>query len=484
MNRRSLYWKLALAFILVAITTAGLVAIFIRVTSTTSLTQLIIDQQRYDLQQSLQEYYTTKGTWESVARDWQQLQQNPNASLNQPTPNPNLNPQARVFSPSGSGLPPSGGRSRRSFFGLADTQGVVLVSMNQSEPVGAQLSPEILKTGTPVMVSGKQVGTILSPQPQQQVQPGFNPEETLFLERTNQALYLAIAVALLVALLMGVFLARTLTRPLRALTQAAQAIAQGDLEQQVEVNSRDEIGQLATAFNKMSQEVAQANLLRRRMTADIAHDLRTPLTVIAGYVESMRDGVLKPTTERLSLIYSEIERLQNLVGDLRVLSQADAGELPLNPQNLAPIGLLDRAAALFQHHAERSQVHLRVEAEAGLPEIRVDEARLMQVMDNLISNALRYTPENGEIVLGARRSQGQVELTVHDTGSGIAAEELPLIFNRFYRADSSRHSETGESGLGLAIVKALVEAHQGKVWAESLPGQGTTIHIELPAVVS
>jgi signal transduction histidine kinase len=477
MIRRSLYWKLALAFMLVAITTAGLVAVFMRVTSTTSLTQLIIDQQRYDLQQSLEEYYTSKGSWDSVAYDWQRLEQKPNTNLNPQNPST----QGKYPLPNdGSGKPPNGDRSRRSFFGLADAKGMVLVSMSQNEPAGTQLSQDILKAGTPISVNGKQVGTILSPQPQQP-QPGFNPEENLFLDRTNQALYLAVAVALLVALLMGIFLARTLTQPLRALTLAAQNIAQGDLEQQVKVNSKDEIGRLASAFNTMSQEVAQANLLRRRMTADIAHDLRTPLTVIGGYVESMRDGILKPTTERLSLIYGEIERLQHLVGDLRVLSQADAGELPLNPQHIAPKSLLDRAAALFQHHAERHLVHVRVEAEPELPEIRVDEARLMQVMDNLISNALRYTPENGEIVLGGRRRENRVELTVRDTGSGIAAEELPMVFNRFYRADSSRHSETGESGLGLAIVKAFVEAHGGKVWAESTPGQGTTIFIDLPA---
>jgi len=141
-------------------------------------------------------------------------------------------------------------------------------------------------------------------------------------------------VALLVALVMGIFLARTLTHPLQELTRAAQNITQGQLEQQVKVNSKDEIGQLAASFNQMSQEVARVNLLRKRMTADIAHDLRTPLTVIGGYIESMRDGILLPTKDRLSLIYTEIERLQLLVSDLRMLSQVDAGELPLNPQQI------------------------------------------------------------------------------------------------------------------------------------------------------
>lgn len=464
--RKSLYWKLALAFMLVAITTAGLVAVFIRANSTVSLTQLILDQQRYDLQQALQEYYAVNGSWEGVIRNWQQIQEVPGS----------LTTQTNRFGPDGGNQPPAG-RSRRNLFGLADARGAVIVPVNPGIGVGEKLAKDDLQAETPVMVSGKQVGTILMAKQQ----PGLNPEETLFLERTNQALYLAVLVALLVALLMGIVLAHTLSHPLQALTKAAQSIAQGQLEQQVRVGSQDEIGQLAIAFNQMSQEVARANQMRRRMTADIAHDLRTPLTVIGGYVESMRDGILKPTAERLSLIYTEIERLQNLVGDLRMLSQADAGELPLNPQRIVPKNLLDRVAALFQHHAGRYRVNLRVEAIENLPEIRVDEARMMQVMDNLVSNALRYTPEGGEIVLSAQAHQGNLDLTVRDTGSGIAAEELPYIFDRFYRADSSRHTETGESGLGLAIVKALVEAHGGKVWAESAPGEGTSIHIDLPS---
>ncbi len=291
---------------------------------------------------------------------------------------------------------------------------------------------------------------------------------------------MAIGVALLVALVIGYLLTRTLTRPLKALTSAAQNIASGQLEQQVEVKSKDEIGQLADSFNRMSQEVVRVNQMRRQMTADIAHDLRTPLTVIAGYIESMRDGVLKVTPERLDLIYSEIERLQILVGDLRMLSQADSGELPLHIQKLSPRYLLKRATELFQHHADQQKVTLRMKAAEDLPKISVDEDRMMQVLDNLVSNALRYTPSGGRITLAAQKRDQEVEITIQDNGSGIPSAELPQIFDRFHRADKSRHSENGESGLGLAIVKALVESHHGRVWADSTPGKGTTIHIALP----
>ena len=228
------------------------------------------------------------------------------------------------------------------------------------------------------------------------------------------------------------------------------------------VVTSDEIGQLATAFNRMSSEVARSNQLRRQMTADIAHDLRTPLTVIAGYVESMRDGVLRPTPQRFDLIYSEIERLQNMVGDLRMLTQVDAGELRLNPQPIVPSTILEHAADLFQHRAGQQNVSLSVASAPALPAIPVDEARLMQIMDNLISNALRYTPAGGSITLAAQPHPDGVEISVTDTGTGIPKEELEHIFDRFHRVDKSRHSEGNESGLGLAIVKALVEAHNGR----------------------
>jgi two-component system sensor histidine kinase BaeS len=463
---KSLYGRLTLAFMLVAFTTAVLVALFIRLTSANRLMQFVIEQQRSSLEQALSAYYATNGSWEGVEQNWRQLQ-----SRTFPTPDAaaaNRLPQ--------NNRPPGGG-PEGNLLGLADAQGTVIVSVDPEYPPGSQLPANQIKAGTPVLVNGQQVGTILTAS-----RPtGFNPQEAQFLQRTNQALIYAMLGALLVALLMGLVLSRTLASPLRALTEAARKITQGQLQQQVDVRSNDEIGQLAAAFNHMSQEVARVNQSRRQMTADIAHDLRTPLTVISGYIESMRDGVLKPTTQRLSLIYTEIERLQNLVGDLRMLSLADAGELSLNPQLISPGTLLERAADLFRHQAEGQGVQIDVRANGDLPEIRVDEARMMQVLDNLISNALRYTPVQGNITLSARLNQDKVEICVQDTGAGITAEEVSYIFDRFHRVDKSRHSETGESGLGLAIVKALVESHGGSVFAESTPGAGTTIHLWFPA---
>lgn len=460
--RKSLVWKLAFAFIVVAILTTLLMGLMIRVTSVDRLSRFILDQQRSNLQQALADYYSQQGSWNNIQTDWEQIW-----SRTIPKP-PSINDKPPPTQPIN--------RDRRYFFGLTDAQGVVVMALEPSYHLGQVVPASVLKNGTTVMVEGVQVGTILSAKGQ----PWFNADEDRFLRRTNQALLLGIGGALIVALVVSFFLARNLTRPLQALTSAAKAITEGKLEQQVNVKSQDEIGQLADAFNHMSQEVARVNQLRRQMTADIAHDLRTPLTVIGGYIEAMRDGVLQPTPERLSLVYGEIERLQNLVGDLRMLSQADAGELSMHPQMISPRGLLMHVADTFQHSAEQNHVRLVVEAANELPEIKVDEARMMQVFSNLLSNALRYTPEGGEITLSAKVMGQQMVLSVSDNGIGIAPEELPLIFDRFHRADPSRHTETSESGLGLAIVKALVEAHGGTTSAESVEGEGTSLHIHLP----
>lgn len=300
-----------------------------------------------------------------------------------------------------------------------------------------------------------------------------------YLTRTLQASGYAAVGANVAALLLAVLLARTLTRPLRELTAATQAVAQGDLDHQVPVRSKDELGELATSFNRMSAELAQSTALRRQMTADIAHDLRSPLTAISGFVEAMRDGVLKPTPTRFEAMHVETQRLRRLVDDLRTLSLTDAGELRMERQALPPRMLLERLAAVYRQRAKEQEIAIALQLEPGVPDLCVDQDRMAQVLSNLIDNALRYTPPGGEIKLGARVQGDVTLLTVQDTGAGIPPEHLPHVFDRFYRGDSARTRDGGESGLGLAIDKAIVEAHGGTISADSALGAGTTFTIAL-----
>lgn len=465
---RSLTWKLTLAFLLVAIAVALLVAVAIRLTSTGNFDQLLLEQARSEYKANLIAYYQAHGSWEGVEEYLAQQRDEPTP---QPTPGP-----ADATGASDAASPPNFRRERHQIFGLVDAQGGVVIPFGPVYQTGAHVTQDVLARGESVEVDGQVVGTILTPTRP----PGLAPEEIAYLRRTDTALLLAAGGVILVALGAALVLARTLTRPLHALTEATHRMAGGELEQEVSVKSKDEIGELATAFNRMSREVARANDARRQMTADVAHELRTPLTVIAGYIESMRDGALTPTPERLSVIYAEIEHLQNLVGDLRTLTQADAGELKLNRQPVHPGELLQQTFATFEHQAAQMGVNLEVGASDGLPPIEVDEARMAQVLGNLLNNALRYTPAGGRIELGAALDGDRVTLTVQDTGEGISPDDLPFVFDRFYRADKSRAEEIGESGLGLAIAKALVEAHGGAIRAESPSGKGTTLYVAIP----
>ena len=464
--------KLSLAFIFIAVTAAAIVALSIRLTNATRLNQLVLEQQRADFTALVTDYYEQTGSLQGLD---QFLRQRDNLNHQQNDPNQNnsgqSNPgQQNQFNPQP--LP----SDRRNIFGFADTNGIVIVPLLPQFPIGQRIPSDILAHNEPLEVDGIVIGTILS----QPAPIDLTPQEKAYLERTNQALTFAALGAALLALIVGVLLARTLTRPLRALTEATEKMAGGELNQQVEVKSKDEIGELADAFNRMSREVVRANQLRKQMTADIAHDLRTPLTVIAGYIESMRDGDLAPTPERLDSIYAEIERLQRLVADLRLLAVTDAGELRLNLAPVNPKGLLERVAASFKLSAEQKGITLTVDADSTLPDIQADESRLDRVLSNLVSNAIRHTPPGGSVSILATRQKQAVLISVEDTGEGIPPADLPHIFDRFYRADKSRTDADGaSSGLGLAIAKALVEAHGGRIWVESEENMGTKMKMEL-----
>jgi two-component system sensor histidine kinase BaeS len=300
------------------------------------------------------------------------------------------------------------------------------------------------------------------------------------LDRINLQTFLGGLVAVGLALVLALVLARTLTKPILELTNATQVVSGGALGHQVPVRSKDELGQLASSFNVMSADLVRSLQLRRQMTADIAHELRTPISIILGHAEAVHDGIMAASPESFEIIREEAGRLERLVEDLRTLSMADAGELQLMLRPSAPFQLLAQAQKSYAHQAAQQDVKLEVLADRSLPDVEVDPQRMNEVFTNILGNALRYTPPGGKIVLSAYRSGGTIEFKVQDSGPGVPAEDLERIFDRFHRVQTARSREEGGSGLGLAIAKSIVEKHQGTILAESRQGQGLAIVLRLP----
>jgi signal transduction histidine kinase len=364
---------------------------------------------------------------------------------------------------------------------LTDLNGTVIYGGFHHE-TGHSLSSGDLNKAVPVEVDDEKVGWVLFADSVGPFQEIPESPESQFLESVNKAVIFGALAALVIALLIGVVLARTISRPIREVTAATQLVAGGDLGYQVPVRTKDELGELASSFNQMSTDLALANKQRRQMTADIAHDLRTPLSVILGYMESLSTGKLEPTPETFEIMYDKGLHVQHLIDDLRFLALADAGELSLVVRPVDPEVLLEHTALAHMIQAQENGIDLRVESTKDLPEIEVDPERITQVLSNLVSNALRYTPRGGEIVLSAESDDALLRMRVRDTGSGVEPEDMPHIFDRFYRSDTARRQDNamGESGLGLAIAKSIVTAHGGDIDVASTVGEGTTFTISLP----
>jgi signal transduction histidine kinase len=418
--------------------------------------RFLFDQDSSLLLSMLADHYLVVGSWQGVDETISEVYR---------------------FSQGGAGKGYQGGEAlmRRVNFILADANGVIVYG--NPNRIGDQVPASELEKGLSLVVEGKISGYLLGLRKGAQEHSG-TPEGD-FLANIRQSIFISSLLAVGIALILGGILARTLTRPIRELTKATEQIAGGDLGYQVEVRSQDEMGQLATSFNHMSADLAHANQLRRQMTADIAHDLRTPLSLILGYTEALSDGKLDGTAEIYEVMHNESVHLSHLIDDLRTLSLADAGELTLNLQPISPVSLLERTSAAFRAQADAAGVALEVVADQGLPSLKVDPERMAQVYTNLVSNALRYTPSGGRIELGAVRQVDLVLLTIRDTGSGITPEDLPFVFDRFYRADPARQA-TGEAGLGLTIARSLVVAQGGQIQVESELGQGTLFTVAFP----
>jgi len=302
-----------------------------------------------------------------------------------------------------------------------------------------------------------------------------------------EAVTYATLASLVAALLASFFISRQVVTPTLRMMSLSHRIAEGEYEERLslpggqQADRIDELGQLALSFNQMADKLEKTETMRRELIGDVTHELRTPLTAVKGYLEGLIDGVLPADPETYQQIHSEIDRLQRLVNDLQELSRVEAGAFQLQLNSVSPASLIDRIQSTLGRQFEDKHIQLEISVESNLPNVLVDRDRIIQVLTNLVGNALQYTPSGGRVLVQVFREKSAVHFSISDTGIGISADQIPYIFNRFYRSDKSRTRASGGSGIGLTIAKALVQAHQGKIWAESSgEGKGSTFSIMIP----
>jgi two-component system OmpR family sensor kinase len=398
---------------------------------------------------------------------------------------------------------------------VADTSGLI-VGDTENEWLAEYPDSVGLGNGTPIIVSGNSVGEVFVLATSQGNGPGsgqgsgqgsghsggqglhwvqvtdtsdtvLDTTQQEYLNQVNRAIWISAVTGIVVALLLGLLLTRYLTKPISALAGGARHITGGDLGYRVKVSSGDEIGQLTQTFNTMASRLEASEQTRKQLMADIAHELKTPLTVIGGTVDGMMDGVFNADAEHLGTIKEQTVLLTRLIGDLRDISMAETGQLKLEKTYSDIPELVRQVLLQFENAAAEKRIKLQFKDAAALPELLIDPSRIKQVINNLLTNAIRHTPVNGTISIRIEKSDRNIKfnkkhilICISDTGEGIPPEHLSHIFDRFYRVKSARSRNDGGTGLGLAIASQMVQAHDGRIWAESEIGKGSTFFIALP----
>ena len=450
--RHTLWFKLTAAFMLVAAAGVIIVAILANRATTVGFRHYLNQGQTAqwaDLQSQLVRYYAQQGNWSGVDS---------------------------LLEAAGPGRGQGGGS-----LVLLDGDGQVVAFTG-----GRRNYPESVDDADfslPILIDNDRVGTLLVKEPGG---AGSGASEQ-FLAEVNNAIWWGGLAAVLLALFLGVILARHLTRPLRQLTEATRKVARGELGQQVSTAERGEIGELSTSFNQMSVALTASEQQRQQMLADVAHELRTPLSIMRGHIEAMLDGVFEMTPDNLAIVHEETLLLGRLVDDLRTLSLAEAGQLSINRATVNLADLTVQSVSAFEPLAEAEGVELAAEVPAQAMMIAADPDRIKQVLGNLLSNALRHVSmgnnEEPQVILSLISRGDVAHIRISDNGPGLSPEAQEHVFDRFWRADRARSRDQGGSGLGLAISRAIVDIHHGRIWVESAAGEGATFVFELPLVM-
>lgn len=455
--KKSLKTRLILTYAAVALVTVLVALLFVRFRSGQSLRNLVIDQQVEEMSVLVEDYYTTNQSLEGFVYYYL-------STIFRSGGDSPFFQQPRDSDP----------EDVRGIRGLVDNNGKTILP-TQNLPVGVVVPERWLDGAREVEVGGVAVAWILIDEKSLEL----SRSEQMFMGQVNLAIAIAAGAGILTAVITGVLLAAGILKPIRKLTEASEQMAQGALGQQVDVTSKDEIGRLGESFNRMSTDIARADAERKRLTADITHDLSTPLQIISGYIEMYENGDVSLNPKQLGIIKTELENLRRLVGDLTVLTQAEGGGVEILLSPVAPNQLLEQITQSYLPIASQQGIDLRLDLDQTPVMVSADEGRMLQVLKNLMENALRHTPAGGTVTLASKVGE-QVELSVTDTGDGIAAEDLPLIFERFYQADKARTGSKGKMGLGLAICKALVELQGASIKAVSAGvGQGTKLTVTI-----
>lgn len=368
---------------------------------------------------------------------------------------------------------------------VADADGTIIFA-SDSEMVGTSIPPHEQPWTTPILQDGEVVGMVALPffakRPPADTNPDrdYNTWRIDIFENALKRFFLLEGLVIGASLLMGFLFSRRLSHPFAALHAATQAIGSGDFDVRVPTNYSGDVGELARAFNAMAEALNRSDELRRNMTADTAHELRTPLSVIRGKLEGILDGVYPATEAHLAPILEETELLTHLVEDLRLLALAEAGQLSLELQPLNVTGLIQDIQVNFTPQANDRGIILALDLPPELPKVIADWRRISQILSNLMTNALRHTPHGGVVTIAAGVKDEFLEISVSDTGTGISKEDLPYVFERFWRGERSRNRSSGGSGLGLAIARQLAMLHGGDIGVASALGKGSTFSFTLP----
>ncbi len=472
----SMRWRLIGAFILIILVALGTVAVVARYTTQQEVATFLGHGGQVGLENlanNLEDYYAENGSWAgadalfagsgSQGRGQGQGAGGNSAGSGNAGGNANSNTTAGVLAAGDDHV-------------LTDANGQVIFSPVDAE-VGNVISSDLLSSAIELQVSGQVVGYLF---PESGVPTLPDDFEELLIERVNRASLLAALISGGVAILLALVFAAVILRPIQGLTKAVDKMAEGDLSQRVRVKGGGEIAALGNTFNQMATSLQDVEERRRVLTADIAHELRNPLAIQRAHLEALQDGVYPLTLENLALIEEQNQQLTRLVDDLRTLALADAGELSLNLRQVDLVEMCTETDVRFQPQTGMKKIQLSVICTDMTITVRGDRERLRQILDNLMQNALRYTPEGGWIKIQLQRQGHHAIISVHNSGPEISEEAMAHLFERFYRVDKARDRASGGTGLGLAIARKLAEAHGGTLMGENHSEGGVVFKLVLP----